>query len=206
MGQRRNLVASLTLSCGQLYQRKYCMPWALHLILTWMCHYLKHCPWSPNRSAHSRISSKIKKHDKECTFDVISIWSRTWRKASARCSPECHPGTWWNAIKSARSFRIYCGPSAVWMVVVSIQCTVTAINDERFGSLHKSVVKDISQDIAKNKQSNNEHKIPVKIYLHLILQYVEMLIPNFHDSLANCGVVGNVGVLELLPQHQKNGL
>ena len=69
MGQRGNLVASLTLSCSQLYQRKYCMPWALHQILTWMCHYLKHCPWSPNRSAHSRISSKIKQ-----TWQRVYLW------------------------------------------------------------------------------------------------------------------------------------
>ena len=62
------------------------------------------------------------------TFDLILICLRTKRNAWARCSPVWCPGTCWKPIKSARSLRICWGPWGVWMIILSIQWAVTAMN------------------------------------------------------------------------------
>ena len=77
------------------------------------------------------------------TLLVIFRRSVMCKKAWAICSPVWRPGTFWNPIRSDRNLRFNFVPLAVSSSTPLIQCAVTAMNGDRFGSLHISMVNEI---------------------------------------------------------------
>ena len=77
------------------------------------------------------------------TLLVIFRWSVMCKKAWAICLSVWQPGTFWNQIRPDRNLRFNFVLLVVSSLTPSIQCAVTAMNDDRFGSLHISMVNEI---------------------------------------------------------------
>ena len=144
------------------------------------------------------------------TFSLILRQSVTKRKACPRCSPSCHPGTRWNPMRSACSLRVSWGPFAVSSVTPSIQCTVTAINGVRLGSLHMSMVIEIfplefyrKTTTAVSNVHNNEMQVHKDIPPSPLATSPNAL-RKLPQSVSNCCATGNIRFSELLLEHQKD--
>ena len=77
------------------------------------------------------------------TLLIIFRLSVMCKKAWAICSPVWRPGKFLNPIRSDRNLRFNFVPLAVSSSTPSIQWAVTAMNGDRFGSLHISMVNKI---------------------------------------------------------------
>jgi hypothetical protein len=52
--------------------------------------------------------------------------------------------------------------------------------------------------------SNKIGLINMVSYRHLLLEFIEVVVPHLEYPLTQAGTVRDVSILQLLPQHQKN--
>ena len=98
----------------------------------------------PPNLCRSHVSKHCTMVGQYITFSVILIWSVMNKNAEARCLASCQPGTHWMSIRSALSLSTSLDPSAVSVVMPSIQWLVTAMCSIWFGSVQRCIVLEIS--------------------------------------------------------------